>query len=701
MIKTLQFTIVLILLSLGTSVSAQLVNFEQTWAEYLNETKTVYVSDLVKPAKEQKGNYLKYHLMSANTFFCSDQFKEAKEMMDVVRTFDPADYKAIPGFEPRFDDLATKMVAYEKINELWLRFLLRRDVTIAELDAIEKASAMCEKGTLAKYSVMPTNYYYCQGDMTKAFDTFEKKVITLADKTSLDVTKVKGLEEEIAKVKKICGGLKLVGKGWKDYMDTDVSQGFDEELMPLVKCYAIPNMKIHVLNAATDICKKGSEALNKINELKETNTHEIPADLASKIAWLEKEAGNYNGDAAALGKVWNTFVSTGKVGNVDGLMKEYCHKDDQIKALLLDAFSDICAKGQKRLDEIKKIIEEHNPPLGADVKNKISELEIKLDKIQAELDALNTTWGEFIASNDTLTGSYKLEEFYCDKIAQVKSWTIKGHLNACSQGQAYLDKIKDFQVEHSLTFDKELACRVQRLKIKVWDCRYWELVMQARKETHAERERFGPESGRIMYADLNGDKQACETTVQYQPLGNIGIKYVIAAHLCENIDLAKMGDPLYYKKIATWVDNEVLAKYCQANMRCKKDFNIYIEGHSDGWAFKGAYYKDPIDIPVGTTYTHYWNGETKEVVIEKAIMQQLKSNKELALARAWTVKKQLDFMGVPITVGAWEHPESEKGGQFRKIEIELNIHNLLLDFYEKRLNELLEQSGIGERPKEC
>ena len=74
---------------------------------------------------------------------------------------------------------------------------------------------------------------------------------------------------------------------------------------------------------------------------------------------------------------------------------------------------------------------------------------------------------------------------------------------------------------------------------------------------------------------------------------------------------------------------------------------------------------------------------------------------ELGIARAWTVKSQLDFMGVPITIGAYEHPETEKGGEFRRIEIELNITNLLLDFYEKLLAKLLEESGIGERPEAC
>ena len=72
---------------------------------------------------------------------------------------------------------------------------------------------------------------------------------------------------------------------------------------------------------------------------------------------------------------------------------------------------------------------------------------------------------------------------------------------------------------------------------------------------------------------------------------------------------------------------------------------------------------------------------------------------ELGIARAWTVKQQLDFMNVPISIGAYEHPEAEKGGEFRRIEIELNITNLMLDFYEKTLKSLIEESGIGNRPQ--
>jgi len=205
-----------------------------------------------------------------------------------------------------------------------------------------------------------------------------------------------------------------------------------------------------------------------------------------------------------------------------------------------------------------------------------------------------------------------------------------------------------------------------------------------------------------MQLDLNDGGNPCETKVEYASLGKIGMQLTVSTFLCQDVDLAKMGDPDYYKKIANWIDEQILTEYCGEDMRCKEDFFIYIEGHTDGNAFRGITYKNALDIPAKTAFMHYSDdGEMLETATEEDITKTLKSNMELGLARAWTVKNQLDFMEVPIKLGAYEHPRDEKGGEYRKVKIELNISNLLLDFYKKRLGEIVEESEIGARPGGC
>ena len=693
-------------MSLGASLvlllpasQAQFVNFEDTWREFLGNNKTSNISKLTKPSKDQVIDYSKYCLMYANTYFCSGEIGDSEDQMAEIKKIGESHYGQIPGFKEKYEDLGNKITAYHQVDRQWKRFLVGREITLADLD-IAHATQVCEKGTLAKHSYMLSRVHYCQGSLDQSKDYFQNRVLKLVERTSLELKDVEGLEAEVNKSKELFQGLSLLDKAWAEYIKTDVSPGFKGEL-PLIRCNSLASIKAYLLQAAADLCKQGREQLKKIKKLQASNTHPIPDDVSEKLQWLETEVGKYTGDEAVLNEAWEEFVATDTLEGELAFGYEYCRLEDQVKAYTMTGMVQICEQGEPMLKKIAGLLKEHQPEIGEDTETQLKKFVAKHKSYKMETTRLETLWEDFLASGDTILKPFELADFYCDKIAQVKSWTISGHFDPCDKGQQYLDQIDALQKEHDLSFGDDLDCRVQRLRGKVYQCRYWELVLQARKETHAERERFGPPSAQVMQGDLNSDQLPCETTVRYTPLGNIGIQYIISTYLCQDIDLAKMGDPEYYKKIATWVDGQVLQKYCEASLRCKEDFFIYLEGHTDGHVFKGARYKNSLDIPEGTAFTHFTEEEAVEKTTAREITNSLRSNMELGIARAWTVKNQLDFMQVPIRIGAYEHPASEKGGEYRRVEIELNITNLLLDFYEKRLQELIQSSGIGQRPEEC
>lgn len=772
------------------SMQAQLTNFEDTWQDFLRNNKVADVNGpwtKTKPGKDNVKDYCKFSLMFANSHFCADELKDAEKHIAEIDGIGPAGYTPIDGFKERLLDLKSKMKAYYEVDKLWQAFRSSHNIAKSELEAITVATKVCEKGTLAKYFFMMSHYYYCQGDVVNSRKDFETKVMKLIERTSLKVDDVAGLPDEVKNMKAVFKGISLLGPAWKEYMDTDVSPGYEYN-MPVVDCYTIPNMKIYMLRAMVDVCKYGSEYLEKIQALKAENTHTIPTDLADKINWLEKEVTRYNGNLANLNKAWSDFLPDDKVdGNIkfkgeycekdaqiksyimEGMMdicnkgeemlekiakvqeehnptldkatqgklkkmkslvekeeenlaklnerwKEfvkrdtldkidfefiYCDKEAQIRAYIMDGYIHACTKGEQRLEDIAKVMEEDSPSLQADTEEKLDALKALVEEYMTDLRNLDKLWKEFIANNDTIEREFEVVPYYCDKIAQVKSWVLVGEVNTCEQGQEYLDKIRAFTKAHSLKYNKQLQCRITRLHMHIWDCRYWELVRQAWKETHEERERFGPASAEIMLEAIPDPK--CPPEVIYEPLGKIGIRYIVITYLCQGTDLAKMGDPKYYQKIADWVDNSVLKEYCDmSTLRCKKDFTIYLEGHTDGHPFGYHKYKSKLGLPKGTEFTHFvGKSDTIKKKTERDLDYELKSNMELGLARAWTVKRQLDFMKVPIEIGAYEHPKTEKGGEYRRVDIELNMPNLLLDYFEKRLAILLEESGIGPRPKPC
>ncbi|MFT5264419.1 MAG: hypothetical protein ACI8YQ_003165 [Polaribacter sp.] len=698
--STTQYLFTLLFAFTAFTTSAQVANFEETWKEFLSKEKISNISDMTKPPKNQKMDYAKYCLMYTNTYYCSGNISGAQKQMEEIRVVGEDVYTKIPGFAERHDILDINIEAYHEVNQLWNNFLKNKTVNFEALEDLSYAQKVCEKGTLAKYAYMMAYGNYCKGDLAEAKRFFNKRVMTLVEKTSLNLSDVNGLEAEVGTMKKVLAGLNALGPAWKEYLNTDVSPGFDTEL-PEIACNPVPSIKAYILKAAVDVCDNGTEMLEKISTLQSNSDVTLSGPLAEKLDWLKSEVKKYNGDVATLNKAWKDFIPDNELDSELDFTKEYCEKNAQIKSYIMDGTINACVIGWEKLEQVVTIWKAEKIDLDDITLAKIKGLKTKLESAKKDEENLASLWSTFVENRDTLTEKYELADFYCNNMLQVKSWAIAGHMDACTNGQSFIDKIDILQKEESLKFTDTLNCSVKHLRQKIYDCRYWELVDVARKETHAERERFGPASSKVMQLDLNSDKLPCETTVGYEALGNIGIKYTITTYLCQDIDLAKMGDPEYYKKIATWVDGEVLQKYCEKNMRCKEDFFIYLEGHTDGNPFRGARYKKSLDIPAGMAFTHFVDGEPTEAETKKEITNSLKSNMELGIARAWTVKNQLDFIGVPIHIGAYEHPKTEKGGKYRKIDIELNITKLMLDFYEKRLAQLVAAADLGERPGIC
>ncbi|MCH2043941.1 MAG: hypothetical protein MK212_07330 [Saprospiraceae bacterium] len=602
---------------------------------------------------------------------------------------------------------------FVNLEDTWKEFLANAK-TSNILDLQEPNKREQPKDYL-KYCLMHMNTNFCAGNLKEAqlmINRIEDMDVALQDQ-------IPNFKEKKEDLKTKLGAAKKAHKVWERFQggenisleELDEHKGASKvcEKGTLAK-YTYMELRAHYCNG--DLEK--SQGLFNNRLLKLINNTSLKVTDVDGLETEVEMTKNLFGGLPKLEKAWKKYLDTDKSeGYKDDLPLIECNAIPSIKICILRAAEDVCLYGPQMYKKIQNLQKKNTRSLPSDVKDRLDWLKGELDKSNVELADLEESWTLFKSKHtanewpelpavDTVLGDQvKLVDFYCDKIAQTKSWVIKGSLDACAEGQGYLDKIDALKKEHNLEYDKDLACQVLRFRGKVYQCRYWELVLQARKETHEERERFGPESSKIMYGDLNSDKLPCETTVEYEPLGYIGVKYVITAYLCQRINLAKMGDPEYYKKIATWVGTQVLDRYCEKDMRCKEDFFIYLEGHTDGHRFDGRKYDNVIGIPAGTPYTHFVDGDTLKKTVEEEITDRLSGNMDLGLARAWSVKQQLDFMKVPITIGAYEHPEKEKGGEFRRIEIQLNITNLLLDFYEKRLKELVKESGIGDRPPKC
>ncbi|HMQ90305.1 MAG TPA: hypothetical protein PKB07_22045 [Flavilitoribacter sp.] len=465
---------------ISTPAFTQTGNFDETWKEFLDNNKISNMSELIKPNKERdRLNYAKYLLMNTNSNFCQSRVDGAENLMAEIQEMDPQLHKAIPGYVEKLYDLETKIKAFHTIDDIWKQFLRTKEVPSDELEAITAAKTSCEKQTLAKYSYMTAYDYFCKGDIAKSKDIFENRTLQLAEKTTLRIQDVDGLAPEVAKMKTMYLDMDKLDVAWKSYVKTGVSPGFDLEL-PLFPCNPVPKMKELVLKGVLDLCHLGPGTLEQIKKLQKESGVTLDRELAGKVKELESAIGQNEANLAALNKAWEAFIPDNKVKSGYRYGYDYCRPEPLIKAYIMDGFTFTCDLAGEMLLKIDSLQRAENLTLDGITRTKINELVAVTQQQQADAMKIERLWNKFVSQGDKLTETYQSAEFYCDNIHLVKDLTMRGLSGTCEEGFRYLQKIEAFLSTFEFSLDKELACRVQKLEAKVWDCRYDALKNLAR-----------------------------------------------------------------------------------------------------------------------------------------------------------------------------------------------------------------------------
>ena len=456
------------LLLLATSSHAQ--SFEETWKEFLTNNKVVNISALVKPDKvHQKPDYAKYLLMNMNSSFCQSEIDEAEDLMEEIMDIDVRVHESVPGFVPKLNDLQSKTLAYYKVDTIWQQFLRTRVVPLDKLDRIESVQTSCEKATLAKYSYMMMYAKYCDGDLVAAKDIFENRTLRLAEKTSWRLSDVEGLAAEVTKMKALYQAFPALDKAWNSYLDSGTSPGFNVEL-PLVSCNPVPNIKEYVLRGVADPCGAGVAMLEKIKKIQAEGLT-LDDELGDKVLELEDLVAQQTTNLADLNAAWEAFLPDSRVKHGTTYGYDYCTPEPLVRAYIMDGYTFVCEMADRAIRNIDSLQKVKRIRLDAVTKAKIKELSEKKEQYQFNGSRIELVWDDFIADGDVLTEDYISTDEYCDYIQEVKDWTIRGLTGDCEQSLLYLNKIEDFNQRFEFKFYEDLECRVQKLRVKVWECR--------------------------------------------------------------------------------------------------------------------------------------------------------------------------------------------------------------------------------------
>ncbi|MFK8056072.1 MAG: hypothetical protein AB8F78_08140 [Saprospiraceae bacterium] len=464
------------------TASSYAQSFEETWKEFLENNKVSNISVLAKPDKVfDKPDYAKYLLMNTNSRFCQSRVSNAEELLEELQAMDPAVHEEIPGFKPKYTGLVSSMKAYYSIDDLWVRFLKSKDVTLEQLEAVEGTRRLCEKGTAAKFYHMLAYHHLCQDEMAEAEEYFVNRTLKLAEKTSLKVEDIKGLAPEVKKMKALFEALPKLDKAWDTYIGTGESPGWDIEL-PVFGCNPTPNMKALVLQGAADLCSSGSSALKQIEKLQANSAVKADNAVLIRLQELEELVAEKDENIDALNTAWEDFLPDNKVEGLITYSYDFCEKEPLIRAHIMDGYAYVCELAESTIKTIDSL-QRRNPALLDKVtRTKIKELGALAAKYRTNGEEIEDLWDAFVANGDTMTIEYFTTDQYCDHIQEVKDWTMQGLSGDCEEGIFYLGMIEKFNETFEFNFYEDLECRVQKLRIKIWDCRANTLKELARLE---------------------------------------------------------------------------------------------------------------------------------------------------------------------------------------------------------------------------
>ena len=466
------FSLIIGIFFIATNIKAQTVNFDETWKEFLENNKISNMSALNKPNKyDDPLNYIKYLLMNTNNSFCQSEVPKAEKLMAEINTIDPKAFDAIPGFKKKMESLESKIKAYHDMDAIWQRFLQTKEVDLEELESVKAAKTSCEKSTLAKYSYMTVYAHFCRGDVAKAKNILENRTLRLTERTSLRVEDVEGLGPEVAKMKSLFQNITQLQANWNNYIKTGVSPGFDMEL-PLFPCYPIPNIKEWILKGAADVCQSGPMMLENIKKLQTQSGVKLDRELTGKIKELEADIKKNEFKLNVLNEAWEVFVSTNEVTTPRKYGYEYCSNEPLIRAYIMDGFANACGNAEESLRQISDFEEMELDRLAKITKTKINELQMLFIQLEEDEVEINEIWDAFVAQGDELFGDYRLADYYCDHVYDVKSWVIQGLSVDCKEGRYYLEQIDEVKKSLEFEFTKDVRCRVSKLRNKVWECQY-------------------------------------------------------------------------------------------------------------------------------------------------------------------------------------------------------------------------------------
>jgi hypothetical protein len=257
------------------------------------------------------------------------------------------------------------------------------------------------------------------------------------------------------------GDITVLNEAWEDFLpDNALSNEYD---LSFDYCDKLAEIKSFIIDGTVNVCERGLQRLDDIENVLDENDVVIDPQTQEKLDALEAKSSKLDAKHEVLNKAWAYLLDNNDVSDDYEYDYEFpCNREMDVKAYLLDGYTNPCLSGKYGLKEVDKVMAKHNPKLSQETLSQIKKLKSRLSNEGGNIATLTKAWEDFVPDNK-LSGEINFIFSYCDKIAECRAYIMDGTINFCERGEKRLRDITQLREDYLLTLDQVMEDKLEIL----------------------------------------------------------------------------------------------------------------------------------------------------------------------------------------------------------------------------------------------
>lgn len=477
---------------------------------------------------------------------------------------------------------------------------------------------------------------------------------------------------------------------WKEFLENNKISNTSELIRPDKVNDELDYAKYLLLNTNSSFCQSDIQDAEKLMEeigTMDPRALKIIPGYVGKMEDLKVKIKAYH----SIDDIWKQFLKTRTVdlGELEGVKsaKTVCEKETLAKYSYMTVYHHLCNGNVTRA---KDILENRTLRLTEKTSLRVKDVEglapevANIKALFQGMDKLDQVWKTYTRTGESPGFDEELPLYPCYPIPNMKALVLQGVANVCEAGPSSIAKIKELQAQSGVKPDRELAKKIKELETSINNR---DNNLAALNKAWAA---FIPNNEVKGLRQYGYEYCTKEDLIRAYIMDGFANVCAMAEEMLEEIDKLQQPEITPLEEITMIKINELAEENEQYKVNVVEIEELWRKFVAQGNTLSGNYelaefYCDNVH-QAQSWIIHGMMGSCEDATQYLAQIEEFQRTFEFSFVEEVECRVE----DLRIKVWTCRHEALTK---LARIEAP--------DAYEARLDELMDEYGVGERPEEC